>query len=178
MSPHFLPPMDKQNVRISKISQLTETALEQWPDYFVVEVKIAGSGEIKVFIDADQGASIDRLAVINKALYKRIIEVEVFPDGNFSLEVSSPGLDEPLKLNRQYQKNKGRKVEVLLDRGIKNEGVLKAVTGEYIIIEKIISKNKKQGKLAPAKQTDSEEGDREMKIPFKQIKSTKVSVGF
>ena len=47
----------------------------------------------------------------NRALYKKIEEANFFPHGDFSLEVSSPGLDEPLKLYRQYKKNIGRPVE-------------------------------------------------------------------
>ena len=47
-------------------------------------------------------------------------EAAWFPEGDFSLEVSSPGIDEPLVLNRQYVKNMGRKVEVtFLDESIK-----------------------------------------------------------
>ena len=51
----------------------------------------------------------------------------------FHLEVSSPGLDEPLKLHRQYLKNIGRKVEVLLKDGRKIEGKLLEVneTGHW-----------------------------------------------
>ncbi|MEI9935533.1 MAG: hypothetical protein WDM71_11945 [Ferruginibacter sp.] len=44
------------------------------------------------------------------------------PDGIFSLEVSSPGIEEPLKILRQYKKNIGRKIEVLLQDETKSEG--------------------------------------------------------
>jgi len=49
----------------------------------------------------------------NKQLYKLIEEEGYYPEGDFSLELSSPGIDEPLKLHRQYVKNKGRNIEVL-----------------------------------------------------------------
>ena len=48
-------------------------------------------------------------------LYKIMEEMGMYPDGDFSLEVSSPGLDEPLKLHRQYKKNIGREVEVIMN---------------------------------------------------------------
>ena len=61
----------------------------------------------------------------------------------FSLEVSSPGLDEPLKLLRQYIKNIGREVEVITNDEVKKEGRLTAVTEEKINIEYTEGKGKK-----------------------------------
>ena len=47
--------------------------------------------------------SIDRLIRYNRKLYRVVEESSLFPGGDFSLEVSFPGLDEPLKLLRQYE---------------------------------------------------------------------------
>ena len=92
-------------------------------------------------------------------------EAAWFPEGDFSLEVSSPGIDEPLVLNRQYVKNIGRKVEItFLDESIK-EGILKTVTDKDILIEWTEGKAKKA-----AVQT--------LVIPFDQIKTTIVQVQF
>ena len=71
-------------------------------------------------------------------------ESSFFPNGDFSLEVSSPGLDEPLKLHRQYLKNIGRFVEVTGNDGIKKEGKLLTVTEEEIIVEEEKGKGKKK----------------------------------
>ncbi len=49
-------------------------------------------------------------------------EAAIYPDGDFSLEVSSAGLDEPLKSLRQYKKNIGRLVEVQFQDGTQKEG--------------------------------------------------------
>ncbi|MGH2564958.1 MAG: ribosome maturation factor, partial [Ginsengibacter sp.] len=81
---------------------------------FPVEIKISPGNDIKVFLDADDGITIEKCSSINKALYKYIEASGWFPNGNFSLEVSSPGIEEPLKLHRQYKKNIGRKIEVLM----------------------------------------------------------------
>jgi ribosome maturation factor RimP len=89
----------------------------------------------------------------------------MYPDGNFSLEVSSPGLDEPLKNGRQYTKNIGRSVEVTLNDGTRREGKLTAATGEGIVVEWEEGKGKK-------KETKTET------ILFENIKSTKVQVKF
>ncbi len=59
----------------------------------------------------------------------------MFPGGDFSLEVSSPGVDEPLLQMRQYKKNIGRKVTVTDNEDVERTGLLKEVTDEHIIME-------------------------------------------
>lgn len=139
--------------------------LAEDPGYFLVEVKINPTNNIKVFLDADTGVSIDKCVKYNRALYKLVEESGIFPDGNFSLEVSSPGLDEPLKLIRQYIKNTGRNVEVLLQDGSKVEGKLMAVTDAAIQVEEVKGKNKKQEVL-------------EHTIRIDNIKTTKIQIQF
>ena len=102
--------------------------IETEPDIFLVEIRIKPTNNIKVFLDSDNGISIDKLIQYNRKLYKDLEENSFFPGGDFSLEVSSPGLDEPLKLRRQYVKNIGRYVEVTDQDGGKNGR--KAVTGK------------------------------------------------
>ena len=89
--------------------------MEDSEDVFLVEVKVNPGNNIIVFLDADNGVTIEKCIQINRALYKQIEEAGLFPNGDFSLEVSSPGVDEPLKLHRQYKKNIGRKVEVTMN---------------------------------------------------------------
>lgn len=112
------------------------------PGYFLVDISIKPTNNIKVYVDADQGASIDYLGRLNRALYKQIEEGNMFPGGDFSLEVSSPGLDEPLKLHRQYLKNIGRDIEVVLKNGIKREGKLISASEDEIVIEEEKGKGK------------------------------------
>ncbi|MET0394197.1 MAG: ribosome maturation factor, partial [Chitinophagaceae bacterium] len=110
--------------QIQALEQQINGLIQADPDVFLVEVRIKPTNNVKVFLDADNGMSIDRLIQYNRRLYKEIEESGFFPGGDFSLEVSSPGLDEPLKLHRQYRKNEGRYVEVLLQDGVKHEGKL------------------------------------------------------
>jgi len=112
--------------------------------YFLVEVRIKPTNNIKVFLDGDQGISIEKCVQYNRALYKQLEESGLFPGDDFSLEVSSPGLDEPLKLLRQYKKNIGRQVEILLQDGNKKEGRLLEVAEDGIIVEETKGKNKKK----------------------------------
>ena len=113
-------------------------------DMFLVEIKIKPTNNIKVFIDSDSGLPIERCIKVNRALYKQMEELAMFPDGDFSLEVSSPGLDEPLKLFRQYKKNIGRNVEIITKEGQQKEGKLIEVTEDGIIVEETKGKNKKK----------------------------------
>ena len=130
--------------QLEAIEGKTADLLAAASGYFLVEVSIKPVNNIKVFIDADQGAAIDYLTKVNRALYKYIEESGFFPDGDFSLEVSSPGLDEPLKLNRQYLKNIGRQAEVVLKNGIKKEGKLISAGENEIVIEEEKGKGKKK----------------------------------
>src|SRR5688572_21038174 len=91
--------------QITALEKQVEALISAEPDLFLVEVRIKPTNNIKVFIDGDKGVSIEKLVHYNRRLYKQIEENNMYADGNFSLEVSSPGLDEPLKLHRQYLKN-------------------------------------------------------------------------
>lgn len=142
-----------------------ESLLQENEDVFLVEAKILPGNNIKVFLDADNGITIERCIRVNRSLYKWIEENELFPNNDFSLEVSSPGVDEPLKLLRQYKKNIGRTLEVALNEGIVTEGKLVLVNEEEITIEESLGK----GKKSVIKTTN---------ILFNQIKHAKVQVTF
>src|SRR5215217_3616740 len=120
---------------IQSVEERINNLLAGHPSHFLVEVRIKPTNNIKVFIDADEGVVLSDLINYNRKLYKQLEESGMFPDGDFSLEVSSPGLDEPLKLLRQYKKNVGRFIEVTLNDGTRREGKLTAATEEGIVVE-------------------------------------------
>ncbi len=141
-------------------AQLTGTE-----DVFLVEVKVIPGNNIKVFLDADNGITIEKCIKVNRTLYNQIEESELFPNNDFSLEVSSPGVEEPLKLHRQYKKNIGRTVEVTMNDETKKEGKLTVVSEDEIIIEQKAG----EGKRSVIQTTN---------ILFNQVKHTKVLVTF
>lgn len=151
------------------IEDFVNAQLKGSEDVFLVEVKVIPGNNIKVFLDADNGITIDKCIKINRALYNQIEESDIFPNGDFSLEVSSPGVEEPLKLHRQYKKNIGRTVEVVMVDGTRKEGKLIGVNDDEIIIEEKTQQKKK----AP----DSYR-DKTTNILFNQVKHTKVLVTF
>lgn len=134
--------MDQQTA-IKGIEELVEQIIDGNTDIFLVSIRIKPTNNFRVYLDADSGLSIEKCIKINRGLYKAIEEKGWYPDGDFSLEVSSPGVDEPLKLLRQYKKNVGRKLEVLMTDGSKKEGKLTSVDESHIQIEYTEGKNKK-----------------------------------
>lgn len=151
--------------QIQALEQRVKGLIEPEPEVFLVEVRIKPTNNVKVFLDADNGISIERLIQYNRRLYRNLEEEGFFPGGDFSLEVSSPGLDEPLKLHRQYRKNIGRYVEVQQQDGIKKEGKLTEVGADAITVEEEKGKNKKKEIVQHT-------------IPFDQIKTTKIQIKF
>ena len=153
------------DTQIGVVKQKINEVLAEHPTHFLVEIRIKPTNNFKVFIDADEGVNLAVLIEYNRKLYKFIEENSLYPDGDFSLEVSSPGLDEPLKLNRQYKKNIGRFVDVLLNDTTKKEGKLIEATEDGIIIEYELGKGKK-------KEIKQET------ILFTDIKNTKIQIKF
>ena len=153
------------NETVKTIGEMVQTILAAEPNYFLVDIKIKPTNNVKVFIDGDQGISIEKCVQFNRALYKKLEDRALFPNGDFSLEVSSPGLDEPLKLHRQYRKNVGRQVELILQDGSKVDGRLLDVSEDGIIVEETRGKNKKKEIVNHT-------------FLFENIKTTKIQVVF
>jgi ribosome maturation factor RimP len=149
--------------QLETVEKLLKPLLEG--DIFLIEIKVKPINNIKIFLDADAGLGIEKCIKINRALYKTMEEMGLYPDGDFSLEVSSPGIGEPLKQYRQYVKNKGRDVELLTNDDRKLNGKMLDVNEDAITIETVEGKGKKQ----VIKTED---------IPFSNIKQTKVQIKF
>ncbi|HVB02855.1 MAG TPA: hypothetical protein VNE41_03965 [Chitinophagaceae bacterium] len=149
--------------QISRILEMTGQILKNSPEYFVVEVRIRPTGNVKIFIDGDNGVDIRKLTEVNRFLYRQFLDSGLFQNDEFSLEVSSPGLEEPLRLLRQYRKNIGRRVEVELEDGSVKEGILMQADESGISLEMSIGKQKIRQQVL---------------ISFDQIRHTRVSVVF
>jgi len=147
---------------LEKIKELTEPLL-QGTDMFIVHLKMKPVNNIKLYIDADDGMSISKSASLNRKLYKLIEEAQMFQDGDFSLEVSSPGVDEPLVSQRQYKKNIGRTVLISLPEDKEVLGVLKDVKEDALLLET------KQGKKKEIVMVE---------VPFSDIKKIVVQIIF
>ena len=129
--------------QIRSIEEKINGLLAAHPAHFLVEVRIKPTNNIKVFIDGDEGVVLSDLIQYNRKLYKELEDSGFYPDGNFSLEVSSPGLDEPLKLFRQYKKNIGRYVDITMNDLSKKEGKLLEAHEDSLVVEMESGKGRK-----------------------------------
>jgi len=162
--PFFIFQMDIRTQE-QQVRELVTTMLNGNTNYFLVDIKLKPGNNIRVTLDADAGVSIDKCVEYNRSLYKKIEEAGIFSPGDFSLEVSSPGTDEPLRFHRQYLKNRGRNVEVTLLDGSRKEGKLMEVSEDGIILEELVGKKKKKEVVLHT-------------LLFDNIKSTKIQVVF
>jgi ribosome maturation factor RimP len=80
----------------------------------LVDVELGGAGgrqTLRLFIDKAGGVSLDDCSSVSRAV-SAALDVEDFIDGAYDLEVSSPGLDRPLRTPEHFEKFKGSKVRV------------------------------------------------------------------
>ena len=146
-----------------KIKDLAEKSLAN-PTHFLVEAVVSKHKPWKftVIVDGDQGITIDDCAGLSRALNESL-ESEI--SDPYTLEVSTPGLDHPLKLKRQYQKNVGRGLKVVRKDKSIITGSLKQTEEEKIVIETEIGHGKKSELKI-------------IEIPFTEIEKAFVTVSF
>jgi len=112
-----------------KIAELVNEKLAD--DQFLVDVTISASNEIHIMVDSDTGISINQIVEISRHVESNLDrEAE-----DFELSVFSAGLTEPFRLVRQYKKNVGKEIEVLLTNGQKLNGLLIGVEEQAIDLE-------------------------------------------
>ena len=87
--------------QIATLEALINEVLGKEEGLFLVEVRIKPTNNIKVFLDSETGVSIEKCVSVNRKLYKLLEENEIYPNGDFSLEVSSP-VSMNLETHRQY----------------------------------------------------------------------------
>ena len=98
---------------IEEITQFLTPQLESI-DCYLIEARIRGeksSKIVEIFIDSDQGASIEKCSRISREVSQFLDNSDLIP-GRYRLDVSSPGLDRSLSHPRQFTKNIGRHCKV------------------------------------------------------------------
>lgn len=113
---------------------------------FLVELKISsGNKKISVAVDTEEGILIDECAKLSRLLGDYIEEEELI-EGAYNLEVSSPGLDQPLLRIEQYKKNIGRDLRLLLNEGPEVSGRLESISESNIDFTPFNTRTKKKSK--------------------------------
>ena len=91
-----------------KVTELLQKALEENPSLFLISLTVTNQNQITVVIDGDKGVSVEDCMTISRAIEHNLDREEE----DFSLEVLSAGVSEPLSSIRQYKKNVGRDLKV------------------------------------------------------------------
>jgi ribosome maturation factor RimP len=134
---------------------------------FLVDLKISSSNKINVFIDSMKGVTIEECAKLSS-----VIKDELNKDiDDYVLEVSSPGLNNPLILPLQYEKNLGRYLDIITKDGFRKTGRLTKVFENGIQIKSELTLKNKQGRK-------KSQETKEYVFDFTEIKSAKVIVSF
>lgn len=129
---------------------------------FLIDVNLRGNDRnriVEVFVDGEKNVSAEDLAEVSKAI-NGIIEKENLIKGSYRLDVSTPGIDRPLKFLKQYPKHINRKFEILYVENGENKFIkakLESVEGDNL-------------QFSAAKVL--------LKINFKDIISAKVQISF
>lgn len=148
-----------------RVTELVNEKISDRDDLFLVDVKMHSNGKLIILVDGDKGVAINDCVAISRHVGFHL-EEESAIETAYNLEVSSPGLDTPLTLMRQYAKNVGRDLAIKMADGVKREGKLTAIAEDAITIEE---KVKQKGKKAEVI---------ESVIPINQITETKVLISF
>lgn len=85
--------------------------------YEVVEVEYVKKSDgmnLTFYIDCEKGVELDDCEKVSRAIDPVLEEVNPTDDQPYILSVSSPGLDRPLKNNRDFQRNMGNEIEIIL----------------------------------------------------------------
>lgn len=136
-------------------------------DLFLIDLKISTGSDVTVILDGDNGVTLQDCLDASRAIEFNMDREE----HDFSLQVMSAGLSEPLATPRQFNKNLGRDIEVMLQDSSEIEGELVDVDEEKITLVLRYRKPKEVGKG----KVDVEE---EREIVYSDIKKALVAIKF
>lgn len=151
----------------NKIEQLLNDFLAQREDLFLIDLKISAADDITVILDGDDGVSLQDCLDASRAIEFNMDREE----HDFSLQVMSAGLSEPLSMPRQYAKNIGRDLKLLLNDSSETEGELVKADDEMITL---ILRYRKPKEVGKGKMDVVEEKE----IPYSEIKKATVVIKF
>jgi len=152
-------------VLIDKVKQIAEPMLRSL-GLELVEVEYAGSqrgGILRVFIDKQEGVTLDDCEKVSRYLGQALDIDDPIPH-HYTFEVSSPGLDRPLKKRDDFVRSIGKKVKVKTSAPIDNQKVFTGRLAEF-----------KEEKVTL--QLEGGKG-KEIKIPLEQIAQARLEVEF
>lgn len=125
---------------LSKLNEISTKVAEE-RGYEIVEVaykKAIPHSLVSVFIYKEDGISLDDCDTMSRAIEEELDKEDIIEE-SYYLEVSSPGLDRPIKTQDDLRRNKGKLVEAKLfaplDGNKLYEGVLASYTKDTVILD-------------------------------------------
>ncbi|MGW8888678.1 ribosome maturation factor RimP [Streptomyces sp. NPDC055749] len=101
-----------------------------------IEVTRAGRRQVlRVIVDSEQGVELDACAELSRAISEKLDETDAMGEGEYVLEVSSPGADRPLTEHRHYVRATGRLARLQLTEGDELVARILAVDDEGLDLE-------------------------------------------
>jgi ribosome maturation factor RimP len=153
-------------ITVEQIKKLAEEKLAETTN-FIVDISVKPGNRITILLDNDNGISIGECVAMSRHVEFNLDREQE----DFELSVMSPGLTEPLKTLRQYQKYIDKQLEVITKENQKLTGKLLSVTNEGIVLETRV-KEKTEGKKSKQLIINN------IPLTFNQIKETKVVISF
>jgi ribosome maturation factor RimP len=132
---------------------------------FIVEIKGIAVKRAMVLLDGDDGVKIEDCARVSRHINQKM-EEDGLEEALISLEVSSPGVDFPLKFERQYPQHVGRTLAIKLLDGKEIEGKLLSIDGAVIAVEEKIKEKGKKVSLNNISLALSEIAEAKIKVTF------------
>jgi len=126
----------------TQVETLLQAALDENPSLFLIALHIGANHAIKIIIDGDTGVSLQECMRVSRAIEHNMDREE----HDFSLEVTSAGVGEPLTMIRQYKKNVGRKLEVTDTEGTVYTGKLEEASEKTLSLSWKQREPKRSGK--------------------------------
>ena len=151
-------------ITTEQLAQALDRQLQGTP-HFVVSAVVRPGGKAVVEVDHDEAPiTLADLTLINKGLQEEFGETI----DDMELQVGSPGLGKPFKVERQYRKRIGKGVDVILTDGTLVQGVLKSYD-EHGISLQVLQPSKVKGRKPKL-------SDETTVIPFTEIESTQATI--
>lgn len=147
-----------------RVQELVEEKIKG-TELFIVEVKVSGGNRISIALDRPTKLNVGDCAEVS-----RFVEAGLNRDvEDFEITVSSPGLEQPLKVLNQFLKHQGRNVRVVMKDGRLLRGKMNSANEDGITLE-VFRENKKKNK----EQTQNEI----LNLKYPEIKETKIEITF
>lgn|SRR5690606_4779307 len=154
--------VNQQEIETFVVSELEGT------EHFLVEIEFVPGSKISIYADSFESFTIDDCMELSRSLKKKFGE-EL---DDYDIMVSSAGIDRPFKTMKQYHKNIGKEVKVVMLDGKSVSGILNQVQENAIFVEELPKPAKKGMKISKTAVSKMHE------LPYERIKETKRVINF